>query len=59
MMSHVKMIMNGQCQVGVNNPQSDNVTVVLYWDLNLQFSFACNREALHEHAGVSLKVSQA
>jgi hypothetical protein len=45
--------------VGANNPQSDNVMLLLYWDLNSQLSFACNRAALHEYAGVLFKVSQA
>jgi len=49
----------GRGQVGVNNPQSVNVVLVLYWDLNSQPSFACYTAALHECAGVLFKVSQA
>jgi hypothetical protein len=55
----MKNLMNEQGQMNLNTQQSDNIMILLYWDLNPELSFACNGESLHEHAGVLLKVSQA
>jgi hypothetical protein len=45
----MKILMNEQGQMNLNTQQSDNIVLLLYWDLNPELSFACSIESLYKN----------